>query len=317
VKTVRRLLVCLLPLILAISCNPNKEEETATSGHLRLLIAESVAPVILAGVNGFTEQYRSRGADVTYTLEQSREAIHHFVYDTARAIVTTIPLTVREKELVQQTTDHLAEVVLGYDGVVAVVAAGNPAKQLTMRSIQGLLRGSVTDWRELGGPRLNKNRVRLVLQDSSDVTYYLSHRLLDTASIRASFIRASSPQQTLNIVAKDPGALGFVGLDWLDSAKGEIKVLDMMPDSSIVDTAFKAPQDAFGSAFSPNPAYLYLNYYPLKRAVYVYGRTSPGDFATGLISYLASPVVQKIFLSQGLVPGTQKIVLRRPDEQPQ
>jgi hypothetical protein len=87
-----------------------------------------------------------------------------------------------------------------------------------------------------------------------------------------------------------------------------------MPDSTLVDTAFKTPKDAFGNAFSPNPAYVYLNYYPLKRAVYIYGRTSLGDFATGLISYLASPAGQKIFLNQGLVPGTQKIVLRRPGE---
>jgi hypothetical protein len=51
----------------------------------------------------------------------------------------------------------------------------------------------------------------------------------------------------------------------------------------------------------------------MKRAIYVYSRTTPGDFATGFASFLASPAGQKIFLEEGLVPGAQKIVLKRPE----
>ncbi len=311
----RCVLTLVVPLLLIISCNPNKEEETATSGHLHLLVAQSVAPVILTGVNKFMVQYQSRGADVTYSIEQSREVKKHFVHDTARAIVTTIPLTPEEKEQVQRTTDHLAEVILGYDGIVAVVSAGSAAKQLAMKNIQQLLEGKLTTWRELAGSGMRTSEVRLVLQDSTDVFDYLSRRFLDGKEIRAKFYHAYSPRQTLDAVAADPRALGFVGLDWIDSTSGEIKVLDIAPDSTLVDTTYKVPGDAFGNAYSPHPAYIYLNYYPLKRAIYIYGRTSPGDFATGLIGYLASPVGQKVFLDQGLIPGTQKIVLRRPDEQ--
>jgi phosphate transport system substrate-binding protein len=300
-------------MFLAFSCRPN-DEETATKGHLRVLVAESVAPVLVQEVNKFLSLYQAHGADVKYTIVQSREANARFVNDTARVIITTIPLTSEEKDRVRKTTDNLVEIKLAYDGIVAIVQKRNPREDLTLEQIRNVLNGRVTTWEQLGRGRLGRGRIHLFLEDSSDVSKYLSGRILGGNSIKATFHRVSSSSQTVEDVSKDRYALGFVGLNWVDSVDGKIKVLSLAADSAVADTTFRPPRESIGNAYTPHPAHIYLNYYPMKRAIYVYSRTTPGDFATGFTSFLASPAGQRLFLNAGLVPGTQQIVLKRPGQ---
>lgn len=257
--------------------------------------------------------YGARGADVTYTVVNSDEANYRFIHDTVRTIVTTVPLTAGEKSLVGKTTDNLVEIVLAYDGIVGVVQRRNPHEKMTLEQIQGVLTGKITSWEQLDRSGAPRGRMHLIIEDSSDVTLYLSQRLLGGNRLLSTARGTHSPRETLERVGKDPLALGFVGLNWVDSAGKSVKVLSLAADSSRADTAFKPPPESIGNYYSPHPAHIYLNYYPMKRAVYVYSRTTPGDFATGFTSFLASPAGQKIFLDRGLVPATQKIVLRRPE----
>jgi phosphate transport system substrate-binding protein len=299
-------------LLFGLSCGPN-QEETATKGHLRVLVAESVAPVLRQETNQFMDLYRTHGADVAYTVMQSKDADAHFVNDTARVIVTTIPLTGPEKDRVKKTTDHLVEIVLAYDGVVAIAHNANPAKQLSLGQIRDILLGRKTNWEQFDRFESPRGKIHLILEDSSDVATYLSRRLLDQTPIKAAFHPTESSDQTLQEVSKDPLALGFVGLNWVNASDAKVKILNLAADSALADTTFKPPPESIGNAYSPDPAYIFLNYYPMKRALYVYSKTTPGDFATGFTSFLASPAGQKIFLAAGMVPGTQKIVLKRPE----
>jgi len=299
-------------LFVVLSCGRN-EEETATKGHLHVLVAESVAPAAVQEVNEFMSLYEKHGADVTYAVVRSQLANAHFVNDSIRTIITTIPLTSDEKSRVSKTTDNLVEIVLAYDGVIAIVQDKNPRKQLALEQIRGILVGKTTKWEQLGRPGIVHGRIHLILEDSSDVTMYLSRRLLDGGKIQSAYRWTRSPAQTLQEVSDDPLSLGFVGLNWADSTHGMLRILNLAANSASSDTTFKPPPESIGNYYSPHPAHIYLNYYPMKRAIYVYSRTSPGDFATGFTSFLASPAGQKIFLGEGLVPGTQKIVLKRPD----
>jgi phosphate transport system substrate-binding protein len=303
---------CAFLTLLLYSCTPN-QEETATKGHLHVLVAEAVAPTMTEEVAEFMKLYGPRGADVTMSIVSSEQANARFLQDTARAIVTYTPLTAAEKEQVGKTTDHLADIILAYDGVVALVQHRNAQETLTFADLKSILAGRLTRWDQLAHAKGPQGRIHLVLQDSADVVQYLSQRLLGGNKLDARYHATGSALQTLREVSRDPLALGFVGLDWVDSAEGRVNVLALSADSAFADTTFKPSPESIGHPFSPHPAYIYLGTYPMKRAIHIYARTTPGDFATGFASFLASPAGQKIFLAQGLVPGTQKIVLKPTD----
>jgi ABC-type phosphate transport system substrate-binding protein len=137
----------------------------------------------------------------------------------------------------------------------------------------------------------------------------MTKRLLGKTGITAKVAHTTSDLQTLQSIEKDPLSIGFVALGWIDSAKSTTKVLNLGRTKEDTDTTFAAPPEAEGKFFSPHPAYIFLNYYPLKRANYMYIRGNV-DLAAGFGTYVATAEGQKLFLKRGLLPGTQKIKLK-------
>ncbi len=302
----------LLPVLLLVnfvSCQ-RSNEETTTSGHLRVLVSESVAPVVIPEVAEFMSLYKERGADVSYEVVTSREANRRFVDDTARMVITPIPLTGEEKSKVNKTTDQLLEISLAYQGIVAIVHGKNSVEELSLAQLRDILAGTVTRWEQLHSKGAPHGTIRVVMEDSSDVSGYLAHRFGGGGTIRISPRWVRHPSETVKGVAEDRLSLGFVEACWVDSVKADTKILSLAADSTLADTTFKPPAESIGKYYSPHPAYLYLNYYPMKQGIYLYARTTRGDFATGLASFMASPAGQRLFLQRGLLPGTQKIVLK-------
>ena len=294
--------ICLIALFFGCT---SEEKETTTKGTLHLFIPESIAPVIIDEMNEFLNLYQENGAHITGTIVPADIAARRFVLDSARVAFLPRPLTQEEKKQIQ--SDHLNELVVAYDGILAVVHPKNKMVEMTTTDIQKILSGAVTRWDQLN--KQMKGTIHIYCQDSSDVTEYLRQRLLRQGGISAKFLHMGSDIETLQSVEKDSAALGFAALAWIDSAKSEIKIVSLGRTSEDTDTTFAVPIETAGNFFSPHPANIYRNYYPFKRAIYMYTRGHV-DLATGFGAYVATSEGQKIFLNHGLLPGTQKITLR-------
>ena len=303
--------VCLIALILG--CN-TEEKETTTKGKLHVFIPESIAPVMVDEVHEFLNLYQANGANITDTIVSAETAAHHFVQDTGRIVFLPRPLTQAEKERVKNTSADLNELIVAYDGIVAVVHRNNKTAKMTTSEIQKILSGTITRWEQLADSRPMKGIINIYCQDSSDVTEYLKQRVLHNTGISAKFKPTSSDIQTFRCIEKDPLALGFAGLAWIDSAKSTASILNLGKTVEDTSTRFASPPEALGNFFSPHPANIYRNYYPLKRAIYMYTRGQI-DLAAGFGTYVATSEGQKLFLKYGLLPGTQKIKLKtnQPD----
>ncbi|MGD0036513.1 MAG: substrate-binding domain-containing protein [Bacteroidota bacterium] len=296
--------VCFIALFLG--CN-TEEKETTTKGKLHVFIPESIAPVMIDEVSEFLNLYQANGAYITDTIVSTETAARHFVIDTARIAFLTHPLSQAEKEQAKKVSStDLDELIIAYDAIVAVVHPKNKTVEMTTTEIQKILSGTITRWEPLTKPM--KGTIKIYCHDSSDVTEYLYRRLLKQTGISTKFTRTSSDIQTLRSVEKDPLALGFVTLVWIDSAKSEARILNLGRTTEDTDTTFAVPAETIGKFFSPHAANIYRNYYPLKRAIYMYTRGQI-NLATGFGTYVSTSEGQKLFLKRGLLPGTQKIRL--------
>ncbi|MGD1044875.1 MAG: substrate-binding domain-containing protein [Bacteroidota bacterium] len=299
--------LCFVGIIaLFLGCN-TEEKETTTKGKLHVFIPESIAPVMIDEVNEFLNLYQANGAHITDTIVSTETVARRFVRDTARIAFLPRPLSQAEKEQIKTTSTGLNELIIAYDAIVAVVHPRNKIVEMTTTEIQNILSGTTTQWEQLTKPM--KGTIHIYCQDSSDVTEYLKQRLLKQEDISTKFTRTSSDIQTLRLVEKDPLALGFVALAWIDSAKSDAKILNLGRTSEDIDTTFVTPAETMGNFFSPHPANIYRNYYPLKRAIYMYTKGQV-DLAAGFGTYVATSEGQKLFLKRGLLPGTQKIKLK-------
>jgi phosphate transport system substrate-binding protein len=307
-----RILIFTALIALLLGCG-TEQKETTTKGRLHIFIPESIAPVMIDEVDEFLSLYRKSGAQITYTIASSETAAHHFVQDTGRIVFLPRLLTPQEKEYVKKISSDFNELAVAYDGIVAVVHPKNKVNQMTTTEIQKILLESVSRWEQLTYAKPMKGTIKVYCQDSSDVLGYLKQRLLkqgDTyAEISAKITRTSSDLQTLRSVEKDPMSLGFVALSWIDSAHSKAKILNLGRTKEDTDTTFAPFEEAKDDFYSPHPANIYRNYYPLKRAIYMYTRTHV-DLAAGFGTYVATAEGQKIFLKRGLLPGTQRIKLK-------
>jgi len=301
-----RSLYCVFLIGLFLGCT-TEEKESTTKGKLHVFVPESIAPVMIDEVNEFLDLYQVNGAYITDTIVSAETVIRKFIQDTARIAFLPRPLTQMEKDQVKTISADLHELIVAYDGIVAVVHPKNKIVEMTTTTIQKILLGTLTQWEQIVKPM--KGTIKIYCQDSSDVTEYLRHRLLKQASISAKLTRTRSDLQTLRLVEKDPYALGFVALGWIDSAKSAAKILNLGRLSEDTDTTYAVPAETIGKFFSPHPANVYRNYYPLKRAIYMYTRGKI-DLAVGFGTYVATSEGQKIFLKHGLLPGTQRINLK-------
>jgi ABC-type phosphate transport system substrate-binding protein len=301
-----RLLCSIILTALFLGCS-TEEKESATKGKLHVSIPESLAPVMVDEVNEFLRLYQAGGASITDTIVSAEIVARRFVRDTARIAFLPRPLTPEEKQYAKSLSPDLNEQIVAYDGIVAIVNSKNKTDELTTTKIQHILSGTITQWEQVS--KSLRGSIKIYCQDSSDVTEYLKQRLLHQADISAKLNRSRSDVQTLRFVEKDPLAIGFIALGWLDSSTAATKTLNIGRTSDDTDTSFASPAEAHGNFFSPHPANLYRNYYPLKRAIYMYSRGTI-TLATGFGTYVATSEGQKIFLKHGLLPGTQRIKLK-------
>jgi phosphate transport system substrate-binding protein len=295
-------------LFLLLGCSTEKKE-TTTRGNLQIFIPESIAPVLINEVNQFLGSYEANGARITFTIVSAEQAAHRFVHDTTRIVFLPRMLESYEKENMDKTTHALNELVVAYDGILAVVHPANNMEQMTTTQIQKVLTGEISTWEQLTVAKSMKGSIKIYCQDSSDVAEYLTSRFVRKNGITAKVTHTASDLHTLQSVEKDPLSIGFVALGWIDSAKSTAKILNLGRTHEDSDTTFAPPPEAIGKYFSPNPAYIFLNYYPLKRAIYMYSRGQV-DLAAGFGTYVATAEGQKLFLKHGLLPGTQKIKIK-------
>ncbi len=292
--------------ILLAGCYP-ENAESPLRGNLHVLIPESVAPALVQQVDAFQAVYGAKGANVTYSVVTSEEAIERFLRDTLRAFFSTRALSPEEKQRAEEQTGLVVELKIFYDGIAVVVHHKNPVERITTSELRGILGGTISKWDRLNDRGSMRGVIRVHVQEESDISSYVQGRF-PGLSVRKE--GKESSLEILRAVARDPQAIGLVGLDWIDSAAVPAKVLEVAALQVDADTLFKPPVETIGKFYSPHPAHIYRSYYPLKRAVYFYSRSLRGDLSSGFAAFVGNKEGQRLFLERGLVPATQPIRLR-------
>jgi phosphate transport system substrate-binding protein len=294
------------------ACGPEKKE-TTTKGSLHALFAESTAPVMVEEVTQFLSIYGKTGANITYDVVSSEEAIRRMVRDTVRYVVTTRPLSAAEKsQLPKMKGSDLSEIVVAYDGMAVVVHYKNPVEKITTTELAKIFTGEIRRWEQLSNAQSMKGAIELIYQDSSDVSTFVESRLLDGKTMRAAFQKSGSSLATLRSIVTRPLSIGLVGILWVDSAHVPAKMLDVAETRQSTDTTFRFPPERMGKYSSPHPANIYRNYYPLKRSIYAYTFGPVASFASGFGTFVSNKEGQKLFLNRKIVPATQPIRLKAP-----
>ena len=174
--------------------------------------------------------------------------------------------------------------IVAYDGIGVIVKDDSPVSQLTMRQIEQIFTGDVTDWGAIGG---TPGKISVYTRNTSSGTYQdwkdLAMKKRDYAP---SSQKMAGNEQIAAEVARNPNGIGYVGIAYI-GAPG-VKVVGIVTrDGKVVVPSNETVRDKS---------------YPYARPTFFYTNGDPHGLAAEFIEFLMSPEGLAIVVKSGFVP---------------
>jgi phosphate transport system substrate-binding protein len=171
---------------------------------------------------------------------------------------------------------------IAMDGVCIVVHPSNPVKGLTTELVKGVYTGQITNWKDLGGADMP---IVIISRDSSSGTYEsFTHFVMGKDKMADKVEYVNSNPQAHSRVSTTEGAIGYVGLGFVDE---KVKALKM-------------------NGVAPNRKTIQSGVYPFSRPLFLFTNGYPnlGSIIHAYCSFYLSEKGQEIIDAKGFVPVT-------------
>lgn len=187
---------------------------------------------------------------------------------------------IKDKEIskaVGRGIDPKAHVV-AMDGIAVIVNSSNSISGISKSDLKAIYTGGISRWPDVGGSGGN---IVVISRDSASGTFEAFNNLaLNKAKVRPNALLEASNAAVKKAVQTTPGAIGYVGLGYVDSTVKAISVDGIMPTEETVLS---------GS-------------YPLARPLFMYTNGQPDGAVKDFLDFVVSREGQSLAKENGFVP---------------
>ncbi len=174
--------------------------------------------------------------------------------------------------------------IVAYDGVAVIVNEANPLAQLTLRQVEQIFTGDVTDWSSVGG---NPGKFSIYTRNTSSGTYSDWKELaMKKRDYVGSSQKMAGNEQIAAEVAKNPNGIGYVGLAYT-KAPG-IKVIAIVGKNR--------------KAVLPTNESVQAKVYPYARPTFFYTNGEPTGLTAEFLEFMLGAEGQALAAKVGFVP---------------
>lgn len=189
-----------------------------------------------------------------------------------------------EKESARaQRGAEVSEIPVALDALAVYLNQENPIESLTIAQIDGIFRGEITNWSQVGGA---PGGIVLYGRENSSGTYvYFKEQVMDDADFAPSYQSLPGTAAVINAVANDPNGVGYGGIGYVTG----VKAISISPNEG-------------EQPIAPSEENVWSNTYPLSRNLYFYTIGEPDGLAGEFIAWTLSPEGQAIVSEIGYYP---------------
>ncbi len=203
--------------------------------------------------DAFAEAFMKMYPDLSITVSKTGSSDGATGLIEGRCDIAMMSRFMKEKEFAQAVENGVMPVAhaIAMDGVCVVVHPSNPVQELTTEQIRDIYAGKITNWSQLGGA---DKAIVVISRDTSSGTYETFENLImhkEKMTEGTEYVN-SNPQAHARIKNTD-GAIGYVGLGFVDRNVKALKVDGVMPTNSTI---------AKGVYPISRPLFLFTNGYP-------------------------------------------------------
>lgn len=288
-----------------VSCGNNKstskvQKDTPTSGFIKIMADESLAPVVNAEIEVFLATYLE--AHIQPIFKGEVEVVKKLVLDSIHSVILTRPLNKEEKDFFTQKSLIPKETKIAIDAIAFITHKENPDSEFTATQIQDILSGKIQKWKAIN-PKNPSDSIRIVFDNpNSSTARYVKEKFNQNKDLPKNCFAVNTNEEVMNYVEKHKNAIGVIGVNWI---------------SDIDDTQIQKFRKRFhvvgvisekdNIAYQPYQSYIADGNYPYTREIYFISTEPHRGLGTGLGAFIAGHRGQKIIQKAGLVPATMPV----------
>jgi phosphate transport system substrate-binding protein len=272
------------------------EEELALSGRVTADGSSTVAPLVTLAA----ERFRQEEPDVKVTVGVSGTGggFERFCAGETDLSNASRPIKDEEKALCDKKGIRFREFQVANDGLTVVVNPDNDwAECLTVDQLRAIWRpGSDVDtWSDVD-PDFPDRDLELfgAGTDSGTFDYFTEAIVGEEGASRSDYTASEDDNVTVNGVSTTKGALGYLGLSYVEQNEGRLRPVQVDGGDGCVAPTLETVQDG--------------SYKPLSRPLFVYGRVDAIEDKVQVFEFLLYMLETQASLTRGalFVPMTQE-----------
>lgn len=233
-------------------------------------------------------------ANVTVTGGGSGVGVAALLENNCDIAMCSRAMTFDEKIMFIENKVTVLHEVIAFDALAVVVNPSNPVNALSREQLEGIFRGKIKNWKEVGGPDL---KIIPYARETSSGTYeFFKELVLQEKNYASGIMSMPATGAIIQSVSQTKGAIGYVGLAYLNSNVKALSIRMSANESPVAPTMQNAKDGA----------------YPVVRPLYYYYDQQKSTQVDPFIEYVLSPTGQQIAEDAGFVP-VSKMLLERLD----
>jgi phosphate transport system substrate-binding protein len=273
----RTMIICgLIMLVSVLSTRLHGAEQTS----LTIEGSTTVGPI----ADAFAEVFKSNNPSLSITVNKTGSGNGAAALIDNRCDIAMMSRFMKDTEFEKAIANGVLPVahVIAMDGVCVIVHPSNPVKELTTDQVRDIYMGKINNWNELGGPDMP---IVVISRDTSSGTYETFHELvMHKQEMGPKVEYVSSNPQAHARVKTTAGAIGYVGLGFVDNNVKALKIDGIMPTKQTISSGV----------------------YPVARPLFMFTNGYPklGSATHQFVSFYLTETGQEIIEAKGFVPVT-------------
>ena len=227
------------------------------------------------------EEYKAKHPGVSFEIaaEGSTTGITAIIDGTAQIGMSSRRAKPTEMSGATAKGVTLKPTIVAYDGMAVIVNAASPISKLTLRQVEQIFTGDVTDWSGVGG---KQGKISIYTRNTASGTYSDWKELaMKRREYAPSSQKMAGNEQIAAEVAKNPNGVGYVGLAYTNAAGIKVVAID-------------------GTV--PNKETVLSKKYAYARPTFYYTNGEPSGEAAKFVEFTLSDAGQQIADKLGFVP---------------
>jgi phosphate transport system substrate-binding protein len=229
------------------------------------------------------EAYAKKGGRVTVTGGGSGVGIAALLDGSTDIAQSSRKTKFSEKAKLVAKKRQVKELAIAMDALAVVVHPDNKVSQLTRQQLEDIFTGKITNWKQVGG---EDRRIIVYSRETSSGTYeFFKEQVLKNKNYKASVLSMPATGAIIQSIKQTKGAIGYVGLAYLNS---EVKAIKVSYDGkNFVAPTLEASKNGT---------------YPIVRPLLYYYDIRKSKAVTPFLNFVLSKEGQKIVSNVGYIP---------------